>query len=450
MASISKDTSTGRYRIQFDANDGKRQTLRLPSGDKKTAQSVALHVEHLLNAQITGTPAPQATASWVASLGEPLRGRMVRLVLIAPSADTTVTTLATLVELYFEQKQHGNKSSTRTNIEIVANDLYGFLGRDVDVTTVTVTSAVRFLAHYKERKLAASTIARRLRRAKTLFAFAVKRKLLTENPFAEVKAANAQPQERNAYLTIEDTQKLIDVAPPEWRCIIALARFAGLRCPSEVLMLRWSDIHFDTGKMTVTSPKTAHLPGKEYRVVPIFVRLRPYLEEAFDLAPAGTEYVVSGALADNCRATAAGPRGWVSVNLRTQMQRLTRRAGLTSWPRLFNTLRASASTDIREEFGETAESHWVGHSPAIAKRHYSRVPDVLFQAAASVQKSDANSDVNLTQKATSQVTAPEGTELTSGLEKQEVQEVTQAYATSCTSMQRQRLTLTGLEPVFLP
>lgn len=197
---------------------------------------------------------------------------------------------------------------------------------------------------------------------------------------------------------MQDAQKLLEVAPPEWRCIIALARFAGLRCSSEVLSLRWSDIQFDTGKMTVTSPKTAHLPGKEYRVVPIFARLRPYLEEAFELAPAGAEYVVSGTMADNYRATAEGARGWVSVNLRTQMQRLTRRAGLTSWPCLFNTLRASASTDIREEFGETAESHWVGHSPAIARRHYSRVPDVLFQAAASVQKSDANTDVHATKK----------------------------------------------------
>jgi integrase len=97
-----------------------------------------------------------------------------------------------------------------------------------------------------------------------------------------------------------------------------------------VLSLRWSDIQFDTGKMTVTSPKTAHLPDKEYRVVPIFARLRPYLEEAFELAPAGAEDVVSGTMADNCRATAEGPHGWVSVNLRTQMQRLTRRAGLTS------------------------------------------------------------------------------------------------------------------------
>jgi hypothetical protein len=36
--------------------------------------------------------------------------------------------------------------------------------------------------------------------------------------------------------------------------------------------------------MTATSPKTVHLEGKTYRVVPIFARLRPHLEEAFELA----------------------------------------------------------------------------------------------------------------------------------------------------------------------
>ena len=37
-----------------------------------------------------------------------------------------------------------------------------------------------------------------------------------------------------------------------------------------------------------------HLPGKAYRVVPIFAGLRSHLAEAFELAAEGAEYVVPG------------------------------------------------------------------------------------------------------------------------------------------------------------
>src|SRR5207248_3733559 len=63
----------------------------------------------------------------------------------------------------------------------------------------------------------------------------------------------------------------------------------GLRCPSEVLSLKWEHVNFGTARMTVPSCKTEHHPGKDYRTVPIFAELRPYLEEAFELAADGAE-----------------------------------------------------------------------------------------------------------------------------------------------------------------
>ena len=53
--------------------------------------------------------------------------------------------------------------------------------------------------------------------------------------------------------------------------VVALARYGGLRCPSEIALLKWSDIHWDAERMTVTSPKTKRY-GKATRVVPIFRR----------------------------------------------------------------------------------------------------------------------------------------------------------------------------------
>jgi integrase len=66
----------------------------------------------------------------------------------------------------------------------------------------------------------------------------------------------------------------------EWRLLIALCRYGGLRCPSEVLSLKWEHIHWAEGRMTVPSPKTEHHDGGESREVPLFPELRPFLEAA--------------------------------------------------------------------------------------------------------------------------------------------------------------------------
>ena len=126
---------------------------------------------------------------------------------------------------------------------------------------------------------------------------------------------------------------------------MALSRYGGLRCPSEVLSLRWQDIDWEYGKMRVTSPKTEHHPGKASRMVPLFPELRPYLEEAFDAAPEGTIYVV-----ERYRAASMGPSGWRNCNLRTQFERIIAKAGLEPWPRLFHNMRASRETELAEQF----------------------------------------------------------------------------------------------------
>jgi hypothetical protein len=65
-----------------------------------------------------------------------------------------------------------------------------------------------------------------------------------------------------------------------------------LRCPSETLSLRWPDIDWEREKVKITSPKTEHHPGRGSRATPLFPELGPYLEEAFEAADDGAEYIV--------------------------------------------------------------------------------------------------------------------------------------------------------------
>ncbi len=104
------------------------------------------------------------------------------------------------------------------------------------------------------------------------------------------KATN---DDRRAFVSRDVTQRVLDKCPNwQWRTVVALARYGGLRCPSDVALLKWSDIHWDAERFTVTSPKTKRY-GKVTRVVPIFSELRSFLDEAFSLAGDGENWLVT-------------------------------------------------------------------------------------------------------------------------------------------------------------
>lgn len=49
--------------------------------------------------------------------------------------------------------------------------------------------------------------------------------------------------------------RIMAVCDPNWRTIVGLARYGGLRCPSEVLSLRWELVDWENDRMVVDSPK---------------------------------------------------------------------------------------------------------------------------------------------------------------------------------------------------
>lgn len=90
----------------------------------------------------------------------------------------------------------------------------------------------------------------------------------------------------------------------------------------------------ERGRLTIPSPKTEHLPGRSYRVIPLFSSVRPFLEATWDEAPVGAEYVIP----EEYRRRAQGPAGWANANLLTTFGKIIRRADLEPWPRLCSCL----------------------------------------------------------------------------------------------------------------
>jgi integrase len=84
----------------------------------------------------------------------------------------------------------------------------------------------------------------------------------------------------------EETEKVLAVCPDmQWRLLFALSRYAGLRCPSEHRVPKWSDVDWEKNRIGVQSRKTEHHPGGESRWVPLFPELQDRLETVAEAIP---------------------------------------------------------------------------------------------------------------------------------------------------------------------
>jgi integrase len=376
MASISTDPN-GNITIQFIGADNRRRSIRPGKLNKKAANELKLKIEALNTLVIAKLPMDADTARWVASIGDDLAAKLAAVGLMPERQSET---LGGFLNAYLARRSAGAKPNTVDNIRRVVNDLLAVHPATLGLRHFTSDHADKLHRWYTDKNLKPATIHRQLKFAKQFFADAVKRKLIHENPFALVKIPPGTPSaDRQRYIESADVERLIEAAHPALRIVLALARFAGLRCPDEVLLLKWEHVNLAVGRMTVTSPKTECHPGKAYRVVPIFTALRPHLEDAWELAEPGTEFVVSGPTADAHRATEA--RGWKGANYRTPLAKLMRRSGIDSWPKPFNNMRASCETDLMKHHRIHVVTSWIGHSPRTAMMHYLQTLDADFDKA---------------------------------------------------------------------
>jgi hypothetical protein len=61
-------------------------------------------------------------------------------------------------------------------------------------------------------------------------------------------------------------------------------------------------------------------------------------------------------------------------------------SGVSGWPRLFHSMRASRQTELQREFPLHVVCSWLGNSPRIAQQSYLLVTEDDFARAAGVAK----------------------------------------------------------------
>ena len=362
MASLGTDSGErGKsYRVLLRTPNG-RHTIRLGRVSKKMAETARRMIESLDAAKAAGHSPDRETAEWVGRVSDTIHGRLVHAGLVPPRehSSATIVTLGQHLEHFFGSlgKQ---KPTTARNYARARRLLEEFFGKDRTLESITEGDADAYKRSLLDSYAPASASVD-LRRARQFLKAAVRRRLIAVNPFAEVPCGPQVNDDRIVYVAPETIEAVIAACPDnDWRLVFALPRYGGLRFPSEVEGLRWSDVDWAESRFTVHEKKVEHHPGRGRRVVPIFAELRPHLELAYRERAPGAVYVV--------------PRARGGSNLSTHAKRLVARAGVEVWPKLFVNLRGSCSDDLeRRGVAEKAINAWIGNSARMRRRHYHSV-----------------------------------------------------------------------------
>lgn len=213
----------------------------------------------------------------------------------------------------------------------------------------------------------ANTIVTQVSIVRGFFAEALARDLVGANPFDRVKAKKVKKDRFVRMLSAAEFASILDACPsPQWRCMFALCRWAGLRA-GETRRVRWEDVRWDKGTLAVSATDAdeqvkAHDTKHRERHPPMVPELVAELQRCYDTTD-GT---------GPCDGVSAQPSRWGKT--------FVKRAGCPPYGEVFQALRSMLVTDWQEKYPALAVARWVGHDVKIAAQHYYQPSDDLVRS----------------------------------------------------------------------
>jgi integrase len=379
MASLIPDSETKGCvlrRIEFYPIDGgRRQRLRLGKTTVRDGEEFKRRLEDVIRDLRLRQPHSGNLCEWLNGLPTAIQQRLHKAGLMQ-SVRQSAQNLGDFLDGL--QARTKVKKGTLTAYGHTVRNLKEHYGRSRMMQTIEPQHAQEFKQFlqeperaYGKRPLAKATVNRRVTLARQFFEAAKKQMLIAENPFEDVVGGHQRNADRLAFVEASSVDKLVaSCDSQDWKLLLLLGRYGGLRLPSEIVKLRWQHVDFSRGRILIHSVKTEHHEGKETRYIPMFDELRQPLLDAFAQGPALSDFVIQSPVLRDPDA-----------NLRTQFLRLAKRAGISPWVKPFQNMRSTRETELIERLDLKPACAIIGNSEVVALQHYQQLRPLYLESA---------------------------------------------------------------------
>ena len=333
---------------------GKRKSITLGKIGKSESVRFTNNIESLLDCKRQKVEIPASLRKWLEEIDINFRHLLYESGVIDSVFSVTFNQL--LREFLRDFCDGSRRPNTEERMERSLRTAEEVFGSTV-VSEIDIDLADKFFPKLKRRYQSTATWTKSLNDSKQVFRWGIEKGLISKNPIRHLKGGSMANDARMHYVPAATIEEVIEVASDDWILIFALARYAGLRVPSEFTRLRWEDVNWNKETLTIYAPKT-----KSKRVCPIFPQLWTRLTKAWEELPPGTK--------GKAHVIQAEKRRLLESNLRTQAIKLIDRSGNDLWPKLFQNLRMSCATDLLNHYPVQKVAAWLGHSVNVLLKHY--------------------------------------------------------------------------------
>lgn len=370
----------GHHWVRF-RRDKKSHTVRLGKVPKPMAVQFKRLLDELIATRQVGVEPSAEIRGWLERMPDGPRRTLTTAGLAEKRQPRTLGELCRRYLEALEDRQRAGraKPSTLDNAQVVVAKALEYFGTDRPIGEVDKEEAESYRNWVKvhgrvdgTEPLAETTAGRVVRRTKEIFEIAVERNWIEQNPFKKLRGFRNTNPARDCYVPRDVIDHVIaSTADLEVRLILAIARYCGIRGPSEVQRLELGDFDIETGTVTFRSPKTEHHDGHEVRLSPLWPQVVPHVREIYDAAAVGQTLACPNMACVSDSAVTA------------RVKRAVVKAGVTLWPKFMPNIRASCEHDLFREHPIDDVCTWLGHSPEVALRHYRRTAKVVAATIAS-------------------------------------------------------------------
>lgn len=304
---------------------------------------------------------------------------------VTPTLGGKAPTLQSWAEKYMLLRKNDLADGTKYLHSLTIKYLIKRFGNEVRIDRIDRVAAAEWRAGLG---LGEQSACLHTRNAKVIFETAKELHLIKDNPFCKLKGTPPKVDKTWAEITDANLELILtECADSEWRCAFALARWAGLRI-GECSRVEWSDIDWETRVLNVVH--TGETSTKKWsRTVPIRPKLYELLRHVFEAAEDGS----------------FGPVGpaWAANNRQRDAVATVQRAGFPAYAKPFHTLRKNCESEWMDQYPVLTVCAWLGNSPAVAAKHYTRPSESSIASVIGVGKSlnSASTATNTPQTTTS-------------------------------------------------